>query len=211
MSRKTTTVTSSQGYNITVQGRHVQVTDAMKDHVIEKLSKLEKFSDRIIEVTVTMDIQKLDHRVDIVMKVNHWTIKASAVTTEMYASIDQAVHKLEKQVRRYKKKIQDHQARGLKVVDLTVNVLRKPELDEVELVNEQIEEENRRKELEELRPHEVVDTETRPLKILTTDEAIAKMELSGDRFLLYRCEEDQKLKVIYRRTDENYGIIEAEG
>lgn len=210
MARKTTTVTSPQGYNIIVQGRHVQVTDSMKEYAIEKISKVEKFSDRIIDVLVTMDIQKLDHRVDIVIKVNHWTIKSSAVTTQMYASIDQAVHKLEKQLRRYKKKIQNHQARGLNVVDMRVNVMRRPEPDDVELVNEEIEAENRRKEVQEFQPHEVVATETRPLKILTMDEAIAKMELSGDGFLLYRCEEDQKLKVIYRRSDENYGVIEAE-
>lgn len=56
----------------------------------------------------------------------------------------------------------------------------------------------------------MVSTESRPLKDLTTEEAVMKMELSGDHFMLYRDEADRKLKVIYRHSDEDYGIIQAE-
>ena len=56
----------------------------------------------------------------------------------------------------------------------------------------------------------VIGMETRVLKILTTEEAMMKMDLSGDKFLVYRGEEDRKLKVIYRRDDGNYGIIQTE-
>ncbi len=113
-----------KGYNIAVTGRHVQVTDAMKDYALEKITKIERFNDpnRIVDVSITMDVQRMDQKVDIVMKVNQWIIKSSAVTSDMYASIDQAVHKLERQLQRYKKKIQDHQAKGLKVIDMRVNV-----------------------------------------------------------------------------------------
>ncbi len=209
MARKTKTVESDKGYNINVTGRHVQVTDSMKDYAIDKISKIERFSDRIIDVTVTMDIQKLDHRVDIVLKVNHWTIKSSATTNQMYASIDQAVHKLERQQRRYRTRIQDHQAKGLAVVDMNVNVFQRPE-DLTAEINDEIEAENRRQEIEAYRPHHIVSKETRPLKTLTPEEAVIKMELSRDKFLIFRSEDDRKLKVIYRRSDENYGIIEPE-
>ena len=99
--------TKTDHYSISVTGRHVQVTDAMKQYAIEKVSKIERFSDRIIDVQVTMDIQKLDHIVDIVVKVNHTLIKSHATTTDMYASINTAVQKLERQVRRYKKRLQE--------------------------------------------------------------------------------------------------------
>ena len=46
------------------------------------------------------------------------------------------------------------------------------------------------------------------LKTLSTDEAMMKMELTENNFVVYRCEEDKKLKVIYRRQDHNFGIIE---
>ncbi len=110
------TMESTKAYNIHVTGRNVHVTQPMKDYAIEKISKIERFSDRIIEVTVTMDIQRIDHKVDISMKVNHWLIKVSATTTQMYASIDEAVHKLERQLNRFKKRIQEQQAKGLRLL-----------------------------------------------------------------------------------------------
>ena len=93
---------------------------------------------------------------------------------------------------------------------MRVNVVRKPEEVEIIEVNEEIEAENQRKAEEELRPHEIVAQESMPLKILTLSEAVAKMELSGYAFLVFRNESDRKLRVIYRRGDGNYGIIEPE-
>ena len=75
-------------------GRHVLVTDAMKDYAVDKIVKIDRFNARIIDVTVVMDIQKLEHRVDITMKVDHIFIKASASSDNMYASIDKAVDRL---------------------------------------------------------------------------------------------------------------------
>jgi len=211
MSRKSKAAElSNEGYNISVVGRNVMVTDSMKDYAIEKVSKIEKFSHRIIDVIVTMDIQKLVHRVDIVISVDHIKIKSQATSDDMYASIDKATDKIERQLLRYKTKIQDHHAKGLNVIDMQVNVIKKPEEEELEDVNIEIEDESRRQLVESFQVHEVVANETRPLKMLTLDEAMMKMELSGDTFMIFKAEEDQKIKVIYRRNDENYGVIEVE-
>jgi putative sigma-54 modulation protein len=211
MSRKTKAEEFvNEAYKITVAGRHVLVTDYMKDYAIEKVSSLERFSPRLIDVSVTMDIQKLDHRVDIVMRFNNTKIKSQGVSTDMYASIDMAVDKLRNQIRRYKNKIQDHHARGVKSIDLNVNVIRPHREDEIEEINGEIEEANESSLIDRNRPHPVLAREKKPLKELTLDEAIMKMELSGDAFLIYRSEEDRKLKVMYRRKDENFGIIEVE-
>lgn len=201
---------ASEGYTIGVTGRHVLVTDAMKDYVIEKLSKMERYSCRIIEVLVTMDIQKLDHRVDIVAKVNHLTIRSSATSDDMYVSIDQAVDKLEKQFLKYKDKLQDHQHRALSYVDMNVNVLKPSRDGDVFEINDEIENENLRQIEEKYKPHRIVAQETQPLETLTYDDAVFKMELSGRTFLVFRHVEDNQLKVIYRRSDHNYGIIEPE-
>ncbi|MFT4554517.1 MAG: putative sigma-54 modulation protein [Chlamydiales bacterium] len=199
----------SQDYNISITGRHVHVTDGMKNYATEKVGKIERFSDRIIDVLVTMDIQKLDHKVDIVIKVDHTKIKAQASTKDMYASIDMAVGKIENQLLKYKNKLQDHHAKGLAAVDMNVNVFSR-KVDPVEEMNEEIEAENRRVVEAEYKPHEIVNSETRPLKILTYEEAIMKMELSKDHFMIFRNEEDNKIKVIYIREDGNFGIIEPE-
>lgn len=202
---------ANETYQIHVTGRNVLVTDAMKDYAIEKVAKIERFSDRIIDVQITMDIQKLEHRVDILMKVGHTLIRSHGVGNDMYGCIDRAVHKLERQLKRYKRRIQDHAARPLEMIDMRVNVYRAPEELEVEEVNDAIIEETNKKIEEELKPHEIVAEDTMPLKVLTADEAIMKMELSGDSFLLYRDEASRKLKLIYRRKDGNFGLVHPEG
>lgn len=195
---------SDVAYNIQITGRHVEITDSMKDYAIDKISKIERFMNRIIDVTVIMDIQRMDHRVDIILKAGNTKITSKAISTDMYVSIDQAVNKLEAQVLRYKSKLQDHHAKGHAILNMNVNVLSNQELEDLDN-----EDNHKEHELNHFKPHRVVKQESRPLKTLTNDEAIMKMELSGDAFMLFKCEEDQKLKVIYRRKDENYGIIET--
>lgn len=196
-------------YNISVTGRHVLVTDAMKNYAQDKISKIEKFTNRIIDVTVRMDIRKFEHIVDIVMSVGHVKIKASATTTDMYASIDQAVHKLETQLLKYNNKLHDHVTKHFNEVDMKVNIL-KNDAAEIKEINDDIEAENNRLLMEDFGNHTIVGSEVKSLKNLTTAEAVMKMDLTGDHFLIYRSEEDRKLKVIYRRKDNSLGVIEVE-
>ncbi len=207
LTRKQRIAEFGQGYNIVVTGRHLHVTDAMKAYAEEKLAKLERIGDRILDIALTMDIQKLEHRVDIVMKYGHTLIKSHAATTDMYASIDLAIHKLESQLRKYKRRLKEHHAKEHPIDEMSVTVY-SPIIDEEE-VNEGIDGENARGYQALLQPHEIVKVEPQQLKILTDDEAIMKMELSGTSAMVYRHEETRKLKVIYRRDDGNYGVIEA--
>lgn len=208
MKPKKQTVSVNEDWDITVTGRHVAVTEAMKQYAIDKISKLERFNLRIVEVHVTMDVQKLGHSVDIVMKVNNFRLKSHMTSENMYASIDGAIDKVQRQIRRYKKRLQDHHARGLTDVDMTVNVVETP--DEIEEINEEIEDETNRRIEDELKPHPIVKQEIRPLKILTNEEAVMNMEISAYNFIVFRHEEDHKIKIIYRRQDGNYGIIAPE-
>lgn len=198
-----------EGYTLNVLGRNVLVTDAMKDYALEKIAKIDKLNNRIIDINITMDIQKLVHRVDIIMKVDHVKIKSSAASEDMYASIDIATDKLQKQLLKYKKRIQEHTAKPLSDIDMNVNVINVVNSDLAEF-NDEIEAENRRKLIESYQPHKVVERKTSPLKLLHTDEAVMKLDLSGDNFLIYRSEEDRKLKVMYRRNDGNFAVIEIE-
>lgn len=201
----------NEGYDIAITGRNVLVTDAMRDYAMEKIAKIERISPRVVNVTVTMDIQRFEQRVDIVAKINNLKVKSHAVTDNMYASIDKAVDKLEAQLRKYKTKIQNHHARGVKSIDINVNVIQAHLDDEVADVNSDIDEETNRNEVDLYRPHTIVAQEKRDLKHLTFDEAIMKMELSQDVFLVFISEEDQKVKIIYRRKDGNYGVIDPNG
>jgi putative sigma-54 modulation protein len=203
-------VIEKQDFEIVIVGRSVQVTEAIKQYAREKIMKMAKLSDRIIECTCTIDVQKLEHRVDIILKVEHTKFKVSGRSESMYASIDQATDRLGKQLRRYRRWVTEHHAKGLPIIDLNVNVIEPPEEETLNTINEDIEFANQMKAEELLRPHKVVSREKKALKILTTEDAIWKMDASQDHFMAYRSETDRKLRLIYRRNDGNYGIIELE-
>ncbi len=195
------------GYRIDIIGRNVEVTEPMKNYAWEKLSKVERFHNHIMHIHVTLDIQKLEHICTLIIKIDHTQIKAQASSTDMYASIDRAIDRLQNLLRRYKSRIQDHHKRSLSIVDMQVNVLQKP-TDEIAEINQEIEATLVKEKV--FSPPALIGSETRPLKTLTLNEALMKIELSGDHFLVYRSEEDLKLKVLYRRTDGNYGLLQPE-
>lgn len=192
-----------QGYNVLVTARHMHITDGMKQHAIDRISKLDHIGDRIIDVNVTMDIQKLSHTCEILMKYGHTAIRSHASTTDMYASIDQAVNKLKLQLKRYKRKLHDYHKKGYPVKEIPIQVVSPHAEEEMEL-----EEVGGADEV--ALPHRIVAMEVGRLKILNDDEAVMKMELSGDPVMVFRAEENRQLKVIYRRQDGNYGIIAPE-
>jgi putative sigma-54 modulation protein len=195
-----------QPYNISIVGKHFQITEAIKNYVFDKLSKIEKITDQIIDVVVTLDAQKLEHSCSILMNFIHFHIKVSANTDNMYSAIDKASDRILKLIRKYKTKLQSHRAKDRSTIDIHVNVIQSLK-DDLKAINEDIVAETVRLEEERYKLHEVVAKETMPLKTLTQDEALMKMEITDDPFLIFRSEEDQKLKVIYRRQDRNYGLV----
>jgi len=198
-----------QGYNISIIGKHFQITDAIRNYVFEKLEKIEHFADHIIDVMVTLDAQKLEHSCSIMMNFIHFHIKVSSSTDNMYSAIDKSTDRIIKLVRRYKTKLQSTRGKHLSTVDLHVNVI-KPLQDDLAAINDDIIAENAHDEENRYKLHEIVAKETIPLKTLTQDEAVMKMELSNDLFLIYKGEEDQKIKMMYRREDHNYSLVQIQ-
>ncbi|GAB4186226.1 MAG: ribosome-associated translation inhibitor RaiA [Simkaniaceae bacterium] len=219
----------SEAYTVTISSKNVEITPPMKDYIMEKIEKIERLTKEIMEIDVRLTVQKLSHQVDIILKFGHLRVKVHAITDNMYASIDKAFERMMIKLRKWKEQIQNHHAKSVSTVDLKVNVLHKPSdlfhpdapadrgspefiqdsLEEkVDSFNESLEEKEKQQySLQNWFP-EVVRTKKRVLKILTVQEAVMKMELSDDAFMLYKGEEDQKLKIIYRRRDGSYGIIE---
>ncbi|MBS0622796.1 MAG: ribosome-associated translation inhibitor RaiA [Verrucomicrobia bacterium] len=208
MSEKNTA--EKQGWDVHVMGRHVQVTEPMKQYAHDKVLKMDRFANNILRASVTMDIQKLEHRVDITVKLGHTKIRVSASSPDMYASIDMAVAKLHHKLTRYHQRLAEHHARPMSMIEMNVNVIDTRKLNPLDEINDEIEEENLKRMEAALKPHPVVKKKSLKLKTLRLNEAVMKMELSDDHFLIYRSEEDMKLKAIYRRRDETYGIIEIE-
>jgi putative sigma-54 modulation protein len=197
-------------YPIQLVGKQVEITDAMRNYAVEKLRNIKRFGGKVLDAIITMDVQKLVHTVEFLIIVNNTKIKVSgSSTTSMYNSIDEAIGHLQAKLRRYLARLHEHHGKHLSQIDMNVNVLQGP-VPLIVDVNDQIEEENLRAIESELAPHKVVSQEKRLLKTLTIEEAIMKMELSGDMFMVYRSEDNRKLKIIYRRKDGNYGVMEPE-
>lgn len=194
------------GVRASFLGRNVVITDHIKDYVMEKLSKIERFHPRILDLHVTLEVQKLMHTVSLLLKLDHVRIKVAATTSDMYASIDRAVRRLQEKVWRWKDQIQAHQQQSRSVVDLEENVLRRP-FSLLENTDLSIEEEATRSREEVYQFPQVVGSEVRSMKDLTVEEAVMKMELSEDEFMPFRALEDRKVNIIYRRPDGNYGLI----
>lgn len=201
---------ANEGYTLYILGKHFEITDAIRNYVWEKLSRIERIADQIIDIHVVLDAQKLEKVCSILMNFIRFQIKVQVGKDNMYEAIDKAIDRVTKLIRRYKSKLQSYRNKAVKTIDVHVNVIQ-PLKDETSEINDDIEAENVKKEQDRLKMiHPVVAKEIMSLKELTQDEAIMKMEICDDPFLIFKSEEDHKIKVIYRREDENYGLIQIQ-
>jgi putative sigma-54 modulation protein len=94
-----------------ITGHHVEVTDPLKDYVINKLEKIERHFDLVTDVHCILTVEKLRHKAEATVRVNGARIYADATEEDMYAAIDGLADKLERRVRKHKEKLVDHRAR----------------------------------------------------------------------------------------------------
>jgi len=178
---------------ITVSGKNdIEVTDALRNVVEKKLSKLEKYFNKDADVRVTLGLQRNYHIVEITVPINGMIFRAEEATDDMYSSIDNAVEKLEKQILKHKTKLEKRFANGKSI---RFDVI--PEIPE----------ENR---VEEEKEFEIVKTKKFAIKPMTPDEAILQMNMLGHSFFVFTNAETDELNVVYRRKDGKYGLIEPE-
>lgn len=200
----------SQEYKVSIVGKNIEITNPIRDYVKERMDKIKPFTPHILEIFVKLDIQKMNHTVDIIIKFSHFKIKIHAMTLEMYSAIDKAFDKLRAKISRWKSRIQDHHAKGLSATEVEVNILEE-ETDALDHMDEDIADANNDSLVNpKFKMPAIVKKKKRLLKTLRLDEAMMKMELSNDNFMVFNSEEEQKLKVIYRRLDGNYGLIATE-
>lgn len=93
---------------ITITGRHVEITPALRDHAMQRLKKISCYSFEPMEATVRLAVEKYRHRAEIVLWVNGDRILAKEETDGMYRSIDLAMEKIEQRLRKYKEKLSRH-------------------------------------------------------------------------------------------------------
>ncbi|MBI2843618.1 MAG: ribosome-associated translation inhibitor RaiA [Armatimonadetes bacterium] len=186
---------------ITVKGKNVEVTDALKRYAEKKIQKLEKYFGEIKEAQVTQSVQRNWHIVEVMLEGDGVLLRGEERTDDMYASIDQVVDKLERRVKKFKGK---HYGRAAEEGPRERQAQREQMLAEVagvespELAAE-----------EELAP-EIVRTKRFPIKPMAPEEAANQMELLHHDFFVFLNQDTEAVNVVYRRKDGNYGLIEPE-
>lgn len=170
---------------ITVIGRHMDVTDALKQYAVDKFGKLEKYLPKNIQVTVTLSVvKKVHHIAEAVLKTDGLLVQAHEETEEMYSSIDLLVEKLEKRIRKYKEKLVDHKQHS------------RTESEPVASAHP------------DDRIPQIIKTKRFDLKPMHAEEAVMQMELLDKEFYVFANAASGHITVIYRRKDGNVGLIE---
>lgn len=167
---------------------NMEVTDALRDVTEKKLSKLDKFFQKDIVGNVTFSTVKNSKIIEVTINLPGTIIRAEESSDDMYASIDKAVDVLERQVRKYKTRLQKRYQNGEtirfeNVVPLPADNIEKPKL---------------------------VKKKKFGLKPMSSEEAILQMELLRHNFFVYMDSDKDEIAVVYKRKDGDYGIIEPE-
>jgi putative sigma-54 modulation protein len=93
---------------IEITGHHIDVTEAMRSHVLEKFSRLEKHFDKLLEVHVILSVEKLSQKAEAPVHINGANLFAEDTQADLYTAIDNLVDKLDRQVLKHKEKHLNH-------------------------------------------------------------------------------------------------------
>jgi len=94
--------------NLSISGHHVEITDAMRSFITDKLQRVQRHFDQLIDAEVILHVEKIRHRAEAKLNVSGTTLFAENTEDDMYKAIDGLMDKLDKQVLRYKEKLKDH-------------------------------------------------------------------------------------------------------
>ena len=183
-----------------VRGHNLQVTDALRDFIERKLSKLDRYFDHSaeIEAQVSLNVLKDMHKVEVTIPFPGLLVRAEELSEDMYASVDLVMEKLERQIRKYKTKVNRRSRREAGFRNMLKENASEKETTMTALTDE------------EEGDDEIVRVKRFQLKPMDTEEAILQMELLGHNFFVYTNAVTDEINVIYRRKDGKVGLIEPE-
>ncbi|MCH9648095.1 MAG: ribosome-associated translation inhibitor RaiA [Deltaproteobacteria bacterium] len=181
--------------NIEYVGKHVHLGDRLKNHTEEKLNKLVPFVQEPVEVRVILETEKNRQIADVHLTHRFGALQAREETENFLDSVNGAVEKLTKQARRSRKKFIDKRRRA----DRSVH-------EEIRWPMEVLE----RESLSSGTKPAVIKSTHLPIKPMTIDEAALVLEGSKNDFVVFRDSTSSEVSVLYKRKDDNYGLIVPE-
>jgi len=177
---------------ISVTFRNSEGEAWQKEYVEEKLGKLKKYVDYPVEAHVVLSVEKFRNVIDINLTSNGLNINAKEEEKDMHLAIDNAMLKIERQLKKHKEKIRGHKN----------NSLREEGAGSVGLASE---------EIDDLPDNRVVKVRQVVLTPMSLDDALMEMETTKNRFVVYRDSATENISILYRREDGNFTLIETKG
>ncbi|MDE2291203.1 MAG: ribosome-associated translation inhibitor RaiA [Elusimicrobia bacterium] len=168
---------------IHVTGRHLRLTPAINDYVEQKVSKAQRYFDHIVWAQVMLSVEKRAHQAEVVIHAPRQTFRALASAATLYAAVDLASDKIDKQLRKFKERLKDRHKPGESAPEAVARDL-------------------------EPRPVRFSVVKQVPMSPMTAEEAAAEMERLGFAFWMFHDRDTDEIHVIYRRLDESFGLLQ---
>ena len=172
----------------TITGRNIEVTPGLRDAVQDKLGKLEKYVTPDTDAIITLSVQKELQKIEVTIPVKGSIIRAEEASTDMYVSIDLVEEIIERQIKKYRKKLIDKKQSAQAFSSLFIE-------EEDNTVEEEI---------------KISKTKHFDIKPMYPEDACLEMELLGHNFYMFLNAETDQMSVVYKRKGNSYGLIEAE-
>lgn len=172
----------------TITGRNIEVTPGLREAVQDKIGKLESYFTPDTEVIVTLSVQKDMQKIEVTIPVKGSIIRAEESSTDMYVSIDLVEEIIERQIRRYRKKLIDKKQSAQSFSELFIQEAEEDESEEISIVK----------------------TKRFGMKPMFPEDACVEMELLGHNFYMFLNAETDQVNVVYKRKGNTYGLIEPE-
>lgn len=167
-------------------GKNYKLSDSLKEVSEKKLSRLDKYFTEDVECKITYSQEKNLRKVEVTILIPGTVLRAEESTDDMYTSIDRVIDSLVSQIRKYKTKLQKRLNNGK-----TIRFENIPELEDHEEDTSKI-----------------VKVKSFGVKPMNAEEAILQMELVGHNFYVFLDADTDLVKVVYKRKDGNYGLLE---
>jgi putative sigma-54 modulation protein len=169
-------------------GRHLEVTPAMRSHVEDHFSRVKHlFNGSATNAHVIIEVERGKHRAEIVVNWHDHVLTATSVLPDMYLALSKTVDKLEKQALKLKNKIIDRKHNAEKAARVATN--------------------GAEVTASESEPR-VISERKSSSKPMSVEEAVLKLKSQKDDFVVYLDAETEKVSVLYKRKDGNFGLIQ---
>lgn len=180
-----------------IRGENIEVTPAIRDHIEKKVEKIERYFTDGANATAMVNLKSYNHnqtKVEVTIPMKNLTLRAEERHDDMYAAIDLIVSKLERQIRKYKTKVNRkfRERDGIGVAFATAE-------NDTRVQNETEDEED----------FTIVRTKQFDLKPMDEEEAVLQMNMLGHNFFVFTDAESNETNIVYKRKDGSYGLIET--